>query len=121
MLAEYTRHPDFNPSYPILADVRGITQIDSHYLDMYRSMLSNLSVLRKFAPQSSCAILVTRDEVYGMMRMAEQIIATISNLTLHVTRDETRALELCNRDEEAIAQLHMNGRQKFHDCCPRSA
>ncbi|RPE71073.1 hypothetical protein EDD53_0186 [Pacificibacter maritimus] len=109
LISSYTYRPDFSASYPTLVDARELTDFDSRYLEVYRSFLSINKSFDRFDEDSKVMILVSCEAIYGMMRMADQVVDSMSNFHHDVTLDEAHALAWLGRTEPTVEAIHVKG------------
>ena len=79
--------PRFNPTYQMLTDLTGVTEIA-----VTTGMINETSLDQFFEPGTRRAIVATNDAVFGMARMFAMRAESVGQI-IHVFRDEDKARE----------------------------
>jgi hypothetical protein len=102
---EYTDHELFCPTYTMLSDARGVTDIEASFLEVFTKLMSLGSRLRKFNSQVLSVVLVGTEVQFGYARMLDQLLDATSVIRLFVVTEEAEALRLAGLTEVSFAQL----------------
>ena len=100
-------HPGFDPMVPILADLRGVTDLAVDFPGMFMAVQAVLKHIRRFSAQSKTVLLTGNDMQYGTARMLQQVVEAVSQLRFTVvdSTDEAAAkLGLSVADLETLTR-----------------
>lgn len=97
---DYVAHPDFDPTYVMLTDARGVDEIDASYRDILLNVMGLIKPLRHFKDKALSVILVENDMAYGMAHMLQQVLDSVSPIRVQTVEDEVSALALIDRPEK---------------------
>ena len=101
----YVQHPDFDPSYPMITDARGVLEVDASFRQIVRNILGLSRPLCRFDRPVPSVVLVGNDTVFGMVRMLEQVLDSVSRIELRAVWSEAEALSLARRTEVRLEEV----------------
>lgn len=91
---EYTKDENFDPTYLMVTDARGVTEIHATFQSVLFGVEGLRDLLAKFKRGTISAILVRDNTQLGYARMLEQVLALLSPITVRIAfrEDELRTV-----------------------------
>jgi hypothetical protein len=91
---QYTKDENFDPTYLMVTDARGVTKIHATFESVLFGVEGLRNLLTKFERGTISAILVSDTTQLGHARMLEQVLAFLSPITVRIAfqEDELRAV-----------------------------
>lgn len=90
----YTKDKNFDPTYLMVTDARGVTKIHANFQSVLFGVEGLHDLLAKFKRGTISAILVHDNTQLGYARMLEQVLAFLSPITVRIAfcEDELRTV-----------------------------
>jgi 2-hydroxy-3-keto-5-methylthiopentenyl-1-phosphate phosphatase len=85
------RHPQLGLDLKMFADARGVTEVTADFLSMLSATYSVKRELDRLSQESRCVMLVASDTNYGIARMFQQVVNSVSWVNIHIVSDITLA------------------------------
>ncbi|MBS0124412.1 hypothetical protein [Thetidibacter halocola] len=104
-LIRYTQDPAFDPTYTFLTDARGLTEINSGFLEIIGAAHRLRHVLALFDRPVNSVLICPSDLSFGMARIMQQVIEPLTHFTFHIARTETQALKAAGIHDTTLADL----------------
>lgn len=102
---ELMARPGFDPEVPILVDMLGVTDLVADFMSILLAVQGVRAQLGRFRPQSRVVALVGGETHYGMARIVEQVVETVSDLRIRVTLTVTEAAAHLGMTETEVSAL----------------
>jgi hypothetical protein len=102
---QYTKDQNFDPTYLMVTDARGVTSINATFQSILFGVEGLRNLLSKFERGTISAILVKDSTQLGYARMLEQVLAFLSPITVRIAFDEDSLRVLAQRPDLDIQQL----------------
>jgi 2-hydroxy-3-keto-5-methylthiopentenyl-1-phosphate phosphatase len=81
------RHPQLSPDMKMFADARGVTEVTADFLSMLSATYSVKRDLDRLSRESRCVMLVASEMNFGIARMFQQVVGSVSWVNIHIVSE----------------------------------